>query len=87
MGLLHDVDYVECRICTEGCLGGPFTVADKYQAKHLLQRLVRMFGVEKRIKYNYVIKLYKNGWFFTERDISQFKEMASDRTVSEGIES
>ncbi len=86
MGLLQDVDYIECRICTEGCLGGPFTVADKYQAKHLLQRMVRMFGVEKRIKYKYVIKLYKSGWFFTERDLSQFQGVASDRSVSEGIE-
>ena len=67
MGLLHEIDYVEFRTCTEGCLGGPFTVADKYLAKHHLQKLIRIFGVESRIKYKYVIKLYKEGWFSTDR--------------------
>ena len=66
MGLLGDIDYVEFRACTEGCLGGPFTVMDKYQGKRKLQKLVRMFGVEKRIKYGYVKKLYDRGWFFTD---------------------
>jgi len=33
MGLLGDIDYVEFRACSEGCLGGPFTVMDKYQGK------------------------------------------------------
>ena len=86
MGLLQEVDYIECRICAEGCLGGPFTVADKYQAKHHLQKLVRMFGVERRIKYNYVIKLYKNGWFFTERDRTAFKDVASPLSIPDRIE-
>jgi len=67
MGLLGDIDYVEFRACSEGCLGGPFTVMDKYQGKRNLQKLVRMFGVEKRIKYGYVKKLYEKGWFFTDK--------------------
>ena len=86
MGLLQEVDYIECRICAEGCLGGPFTVADKYQARHLLQKLVLMFGVERRIKYKYVIKLYKDGWFFTERDRTAFKDVASPLSISDRIE-
>jgi len=67
IGLLRNIDYVEFRACTEGCLGGPFTVADKYQGKRHLQKLVRMFGVEKRVKYGYVKKLYDKGWFFTDK--------------------
>jgi iron only hydrogenase large subunit-like protein len=89
MGLLHDIDYVEFRICTEGCLGGPFTVADKYQAKHNIQRLVRMFGSEKRVKYEYVKKLYEQGWFFTEREAVPLEEKPpriSASEISKGIE-
>lgn len=66
MGFLEDIDYIEFRTCTEGCLGGPFAVTDKYLAKHYLRRLFRMFGVEKRVKYAYVKKLYEEGWFFPE---------------------
>ncbi|MEJ2589702.1 MAG: (Fe-S)-binding protein, partial [Deltaproteobacteria bacterium] len=86
MGLLEDLDYVEFRICKEGCIGGPFTVADKYRAKHLVQRFARMFGTEKRIKYKYVIDLYKKGWFFTEKDRSPYIPDGPDRSISENIE-
>ncbi len=86
MGLLDDLDYMECRACREGCIGGPFTVADKYRAKHLLQKFTRMFGTEKRIKYKYVIDLYKKGWFFTEKERSQLIPADSGRSITENIE-
>lgn len=86
MGLLHDIDYIEFRACTEGCLGGPLNVADKYQAKHYVQRLVRMFGVEKRVKYGYVKKLYEKGWFFTDKKGIPLEGKSSHLSISEGIE-
>ena len=86
MGLLQDTDYVEFRICTEGCLGGPFNVADKYQAKRDLQRLVRTFGVEKRVKEAYVRKLYEQGWFFTNTKEMEFEPKGPQVSVAEGIE-
>ena len=86
MGLLNDLDYVECRICREGCIGGPFTVADKYRAKHLLQKFAKMFGTEKRIKKKYVVDLYKKGWFFTEKDRSLYVSGDSERSIAENIE-
>jgi ferredoxin len=67
MGLLNDIEYVEFRTCPEGCIGGPMTVADKYQAKHTVQKLVRMFGAEKRLKYARARKLYEEGWFSSGR--------------------
>jgi formate hydrogenlyase subunit 6/NADH:ubiquinone oxidoreductase subunit I len=89
MGLLRDIDYTEFRICTEGCIGGPFTVEDRYQTKRLIQRLVRMFGVEKRIKYKYIIKLYKEGWFASERkrvSLQEDRGQADGDHISERIE-
>ncbi len=86
MGLLRDMDYVEFRICTEGCLGGPYTVADKYLAKHHLQRLVRMFGVEKRVKYEYVRDLYRQGWFFTDKKLVLPESRTSSESISRRIE-
>lgn len=86
MGLLRDIDYVEFRTCTEGCIGGPLTVADKYQAKHHLQKLVRQFGLEKRVKEEYVKKLYARGWFFTKRKRTTVAQKDPGQSISERIE-
>ena len=89
MGLLQDLDYVEFRVCGVGCLGGPFAVTDKYRAKQTLQKLISIFGTERRIKYKYVIDLYNKGWFFTDK-ASRFREIKppqlSSSEISEGIE-
>ena len=89
MGLLNNIDYIEFRTCAEGCLGGPYTVADKYQAKHNLQKLIHMFGVEKRVKYSYVKKLYDKGWFFTDKSPISWERKLPQLTssdISKGIE-
>ncbi len=86
MGLLKNIDYVEFRVCLEGCIGGPFTVVDKYQAKQHLQSLIRMFGVEKRIKYQYVKNLYEKGWFFAERKQIPSEQKTLQPSISDNIE-
>jgi iron only hydrogenase large subunit-like protein len=88
MGLLNEIEYVEFRVCPEGCIGGPFTVSDRYQARLLLQNMFRMFGDEKRIKYAYVKRLYKDGWFLTERQelLEAESTRRSRRQILEGIE-
>ena len=88
MGLLGDIDYVEFRACTEGCLGGPLTVMDKYQGKRHIQKLVRMFGVERRVKHGYVKKLYDKGWFFTDKGPALKRKLRqrSPADIAKGIE-
>lgn len=83
MGLLGDIDYIEFRTCGEGCLGGPYTVGDKYQAKHNLQKLIHMFGMEKRVKYSYVKKQYDRGWFITDKAEGSKKRELPQLTSSE----
>jgi hypothetical protein len=89
MGLLKDLDYIEFRTCKEGCIGGPYTVADTYQTKHLVKKFVRMFGVEKRIRYKYLVKLYQEGWFAREKKPAWLDREPPQRTpsqISKGIE-
>jgi len=89
MGLLQDVDYAEFRVCGVGCLGGPFAVTDKYRAKNILQKLILIFGTERRIKYKYVIDLYNKGWFFSNREPlpQEIKPtQLSSSEISKGIE-
>ena len=66
MGLFNDIEYFEFRACPEGCIGGPLTVADRYEAKRTVAKFVRMFGQEKRLKYAQAQKAYQEGWFHGE---------------------
>jgi Fe-S-cluster-containing hydrogenase component 2 len=43
-GKLHDVDYVECRSCREGCVDGCLTVENLYEARNKLVSLIRRRG-------------------------------------------
>lgn len=85
MGLLEDIEYVEFRTCPEGCLGGPMTVTDKYQAKYTLQKLVRMFDVEKRPKYARVQRAFMEGWFFRSEDWVMPEIQPPRRSITEAI--
>ncbi len=44
LGLLKDVDLIECTVCPDGCVGGPLTVENRYLAKSRILRLVSMMG-------------------------------------------
>ncbi len=86
MGLLTHIKLLECRICNEGCVGGPFAVADRYQTKQLVQKFVRMFGVERRIKQNYVLKLYREGWFESGEEPAAAPQKAPPENLYQRIE-
>lgn len=66
MGLFRDIEYFEFRSCAEGCIGGPLTVADKYQAKGVLRSLGPMFGQGKRIRRSQIYRHYLEGSFLSE---------------------
>jgi hypothetical protein len=66
MGLFRNIEYFEFRSCREGCIGGPLTVADKYQAKGILQKFGRMFGHGKRVRRSHVQRAYQEGVFLRE---------------------
>jgi len=66
MGYMSDLDYIEFRACAEGCLGGPMTAADRYQAKQAIQQLTSMFGITKRVDPPQIKKQYDAGWFYSE---------------------
>jgi len=51
MGMLGDIEYVEFRTCPEGCIGGPLTVCDKYQAKYTIQHFLKTYGPSRTIKH------------------------------------
>lgn len=86
MGLLDDIDYVEFRTCPEGCIGGPLTVVDKYQAKHLIQHSIRKYGVARSAKFEEVKALYDEGWFFCDMEPETSESRRGGLSLSEAIE-
>jgi len=86
MGLFNDIEYFEFRACLEGCIGGPLTVADRYQAKRTVAKFVRMFGQEKRLKYAQAQKAYEEGWFFSETREASIQTNNQRLSLSEAIE-
>ncbi|MEW5724281.1 MAG: (Fe-S)-binding protein, partial [Thermodesulfobacteriota bacterium] len=63
------VQYVECRVCEDGCLGGPLTVAHRFQAKETLRRLVQMFGPLPRVRPEDLAPYFQAGLFEPSPDV------------------
>ena len=85
MGQLRDIEYIEFRACTEGCIGGPMNAIDKYLAKNRLKRLSRMFGIEKRTKLAQIKKAYKAGWFFGDTKRARANTGSGRLSITEAI--
>lgn len=62
-GRLRNIEYLECLICPDGCIGGPLTVENRFIAKSNVLRLIRHFGGKKRVNTDMVRKLYKENFF------------------------
>lgn len=67
MGLFRDIEYIEFRACTEGCIGGALTAIDKYLAKTAAQRMIKLLGTGKRLNRDRITRLYEKEWFFSKR--------------------
>jgi iron only hydrogenase large subunit-like protein len=62
-GRLKNIEYLECLICPDGCIGGPLTVENRFIAKSNVLRLIRHFGGKKRVNTDMVKRLYKENFF------------------------
>ncbi|MBT8370427.1 MAG: 4Fe-4S dicluster domain-containing protein, partial [Deltaproteobacteria bacterium] len=67
LGLFKDIEYIEFRTCREGCLGGVLTAIDKYRAKSAVQKMVKLFGLGRRLPRENVLRMYEKGKFQTEK--------------------
>lgn len=43
-GLLKDLDFLECMVCPDGCVGGPLAVENRFVAKSRILRLINQAG-------------------------------------------
>ncbi|MCX6566149.1 MAG: 4Fe-4S dicluster domain-containing protein [Candidatus Aminicenantes bacterium] len=66
MGMLRDVDLLECMVCPDGCVGGPLAVENRFMAKSRILRLVSLLGERSVVDDSDTNALYqKNFMSFT----------------------
>jgi hypothetical protein len=86
MGLLRDIEYLELRACHGGCVGGPMTVADQYQARRVIERLCRRYGTERKARIEDIRERFDEGLFSCDPakvpEISRLKRLS----IAEAIE-
>ncbi len=83
-GRLKNIEYLECLICPDGCIGGPLTVENRFVAKSNVLRLLRHFGGKKRVNTNLVTKLYKENFFSFKWAVEpkSFPPLDADRSMA-----
>jgi iron only hydrogenase large subunit-like protein len=83
-GRLKNIEYLECLICPDGCIGGPLTVENRFVAKSNVLRLMRHFGGKKRVNSDLVKKLYKENFFSFKWAVEpkSFPPLDKDRNVA-----
>ncbi len=67
LGLFQDIEYIEFRTCREGCLGGVLTAIDKYLAKGAVQKMIKRFGLGRRLHRENIMRMYDKGEFQSEK--------------------
>lgn len=80
-GKLKNIEYLECLICPDGCIGGPLTVESRFIAKSNILRLRRILGDKKRVNVKQVKKLFEDDFFSFESDVKPkpFAPLDKDR--------
>ncbi|MFO7889088.1 MAG: [Fe-Fe] hydrogenase large subunit C-terminal domain-containing protein [bacterium] len=68
-GKLKAVEYLECLVCPNGCVGGPLNVENRHFAKKKAENLVEMYGKKSRVTSKMIKHRYENGFFFLEEKI------------------
>jgi hypothetical protein len=86
MGLFQDIEYIEFRTCREGCLGGALNAIDKYLAKSTVQKMVKQFGLGRRLHRDNILRMYEKGEFQTDKDPSKLTSLFGARKKALTIE-
>jgi Na+-translocating ferredoxin:NAD+ oxidoreductase RNF subunit RnfB len=87
MGLFQDIEYIEFRTCPEGCLGGVLNAIDKYLAKSAVQKMVKTYGLGRRLPRETILRMYAKGTFQTASSPSRLIDLFGAQKKALSIES
>jgi iron only hydrogenase large subunit-like protein len=68
-GKLKDIDYLECMVCPDGCVGGPLAVGNRFLAKSRILRLVNAFGEKSMFDQSEINRLYRRNYLAFQHSI------------------
>ena len=87
LGLFQDIEYIEFRTCREGCLGGVLTAIDKYLAKSAVQKMIKRFGLGRRLHRENILRMYDKGEFQSEKKPSKLTRLFGTHKEALSIDS
>ena len=85
MGLLRDVDLLECMVCPDGCVGGPLAVEDRFLAKSRILRLVDILGERTVVDRSDMAMLYHKDFLSFRHSVRPVKAPPLDADPARAI--
>ena len=78
LGLLKDVDLLECTVCPDGCVGGPLAVENRFLAKSRILRLVNLMGERTVVDSSDMSMLYHKDFLSFSHPIKPVPDLPLD---------
>jgi iron only hydrogenase large subunit-like protein len=85
LGLLKDVDLLECTVCPDGCIGGPLNVENRFLAKSRILRLVNMMGERTVVDNSDMSLLYHKDFLSFHHPIAPVESPPLDADPAQAI--
>jgi hypothetical protein len=85
-GLLKDVDYLECTVCPDGCVGGPLNVENRFVAKSRILRLVNSLGERSVVNHADMDFLYHKDFLSFRHPVQPLQEPVLDPDPAQAIQ-
>ncbi len=86
MGLLKDVDLLECAACPDGCVGGPLALEDRFLAKSRILRLVDILGERTVVDSSDMTMLYHKDFLSFRHAVRPVKAAPLDGDPARAIQ-
>ncbi|MDD8014400.1 MAG: [Fe-Fe] hydrogenase large subunit C-terminal domain-containing protein [Acidobacteriota bacterium] len=85
IGLLKDVDLLECTVCPDGCVGGPLAVENRFLAKSRIQHLVDKLGDRTVVDGSDISLLYHRDFLSFHHPVQPMRPPALDSDPGQAI--
>jgi iron only hydrogenase large subunit-like protein len=86
MGLLKDVDLLECMVCPDGCVGGPLAIENRFLAKSRILRLVNLLGERTVVDSSDMSMLYHKDFLSFQNPLKPIHAQPLDEDPARAIQ-
>ena len=86
LGLLKDVDLLECLVCPDGCVGGPLAVENRFLAKSRILRLASQLGDRSVVDRADINQLYNKDFLSFHHPVKPIRATPLDANPVRAIQ-